>query len=166
MPKEKEGSNTLIGNPKSSSLQIFFQFLFMPPSKSWVLPCLCFVTHFISIVLFCPLPMKSTQDKKKTVWFFSSSYPIPAISAHALKGKPGFFKLIKTWTLIIKEEGLPFSVGLTNCGKIASLWWVPSRTMRKVLKWEAGNWVLSSVLFLSLKVPTCGKREKRLPTNL
>lgn len=27
--------------------------------------CLCSATHFISTVLFCPLPMKSTQDKKK-----------------------------------------------------------------------------------------------------
>lgn len=27
--------------------------------------CLCSATHFISTVLFCPWPVKSTQDKKK-----------------------------------------------------------------------------------------------------
>lgn len=34
--------------------------------------------------------------------------------------------------------------------------------MKRALDCESGDWILSSVLFLSLNVPTCGKWEKEV----
>lgn len=56
--KGEKIKNTIIANMKSSFLSFFLQFLCKTPSKSWVLPFCC-ATQFISIIVSCPLPMKS-----------------------------------------------------------------------------------------------------------
>lgn len=122
--------------------------------------CLCFATHFISIMLFHPLPMKSTEEKRKNIWVRLQFSVHPSYQCHALTGNHRFLKLTKTCTIIIKKKSLLFCIKTHQLRNNIFTLMIAQQTNEQKPQIENQVTGFCLVLFLSLDVSTCGKWEK------